>query len=52
MKTKEVIKKLTQLNKWRRDDTGKIAMPDPKETGIVIDRAIELLEGMLNRNKI
>lgn len=37
---------LIQLNKWRRDDNipNAYEMPDPKDIGIAIDIAIDVLE--------
>jgi len=49
IKTEKVIRFLKVYNKWRRGSIEE--MPDQKEMGIIIDRAIELLDGMLNRNR-
>ena len=50
MKTKQVIDKLKEFNAWRRG--AEIPMPNPTEIGVTIDRAVKLLEWMLNRSKI
>ena len=52
LKLHTVIVRLEYYNKWRRDNTGKLTMPDVTELGKTIDRAIELLKGMENRSKI
>ena len=46
LKLHTVIVRLDYYNKWRRDNTGKLTMPNVTELGITIDRAIELLKGM------
>lgn len=50
MKTQHVITQLKILNCYlkNKNDT----CPDPKEISKVIDRAVELLSGMLGRSKI
>ena len=52
MTTKEAIKILEYANKWRRGvdllgndlDPDKFPMPDPKEWGLAIDYAVELMK--------
>lgn len=44
MNIKETIKKLEAYNKWRRDNDCKYEMPNPKEIGLAIDKAIRELK--------
>ena len=44
MTTTEAIKILTYANKWRRDNSGELKMPIPKQLGLAIDHAIEVLK--------
>ena len=45
MTTTEIIEYLRNYNAWRRDNSDKQKpMPDPAQTGKVIDLAIEKLE--------
>lgn len=43
MTKEQVIKTLQAYNEWRRDNDGIYEMPHPKELGIAVDTAIELL---------
>ena len=47
MKTKSVIETLSAANGWRRDKTGDLEMIDPVKFGLAIDRAIDLLKGII-----
>lgn len=50
MTIEEAIKILDNANKWRRDNKGIYSMPDPREFGLAIDKAIEVLSE-LNKDK-
>lgn len=40
MTTRQAIKILKRFNRWRRGEE----MPDPKQIGLAIDKAIEVME--------
>jgi hypothetical protein len=48
MTNKEALEILIDANLWRRDNSDKIKnrieMPDPKQLGLAIDKAIEVLK--------
>lgn len=46
MSFQEAIEILTQYNLWRRDDKipNSQKMPDPKQVGIAIDKAVEAMK--------
>ena len=43
MEETEIIKQLTEYNKWRRGDD-ELKQPNPKDLGIVIEEAIKTIE--------
>jgi len=43
MKETEIIKQLTEYNKWRRGDD-ELKQPNPKDLGVVIEEAIKTIE--------
>jgi len=45
MTIKQAIKILIRTNKWRRG--AEVEMPDPKEYGVAVDVAIEVMEQFL-----
>ena len=49
MTNKEAKELLMKYNQWRRDDSvpNKYEMPDPKEVGVAIDKAILALDTLL-----
>ena len=49
MTNKEAKELLMKYNRWRRDDNvpNKYEMPDPKDIGIAIDKAILALDSCL-----
>ncbi len=44
MTPNQVAAKLRQFNEWRRDDDYILPQPDPREIGLAIDAAIEMIE--------
>ena len=44
MTPNQAAKQLEAYNLWRRDNEGIHPMPDPKESGKAIDKAIEILK--------
>ena len=50
MKIQEAIEILTNYNLWRRDDNtpNSHKMPDPKEIGIAIDKAVESMKWIVS----
>lgn len=54
MSIQEAIEILTQFNLWRRDDnvSNSQEMPNPKEVGIAIDKAVEAMKWILSMGNI
>ena len=44
MTPSEVTTILRQFNEWRRDDDYILPQPDPREIGLAIDAAVEMIE--------
>ena len=49
MSIQEAIEILTQYNLWRRDDNipNSQKMPDPKQIGLAIDKAVEVMKWII-----
>ena len=45
---KDAVKALKEFNEWRRDNTGEIKQPNPKEIGEAIDTITQYIDQLPN----
>jgi hypothetical protein len=49
--TQEDLELIIYWQKWRRDDSGELEMPNPKKVGIALDKMIKYCEMCMKLNE-